>query len=180
MQVIDYLRRLPLFSDLTEGEMLDVLRIAKVVRFKAGEYLCRLGEPGPSMYLIESGSASVRVPRPGKPPLEVRVLGAGQVIGELALVDNEPRSADVVALEDVQAYEINRVEFNKLRAQLNPAAFKILRHVALTVSERLRELNDFATGGLESGVRPPVGKTDTPSAPPTWRRLFSSLRRSGS
>lgn len=171
---------MPLFSDLTEGEMLDVLRFAKVVRFKGGEYLCRTGEPGKSMYVIDSGRASVQVPRTDRASIEVKMLGPGQVIGEMALVDSRPRSADVMAVDDVQAYELDRVEFDKLRKQLNPAAFKMLRHIALTVSARLRELNNFAAGGMEAS--PPVAAPAEQSAGAFqgWKSRLSNLLKGGS
>ncbi|MCA9581554.1 MAG: cyclic nucleotide-binding domain-containing protein [Myxococcales bacterium] len=178
MQVAEYLRRMPLFSALTEEEMLDVLRIAKVVRFASGAELCRAGAAGTCMYLIDKGTVSVHVNAPGRVSVEVKTLGPGDVFGELSLVDQQPRSADVIAVDDVVAYAIDREEFDKLRAQMNPAVFKMLRHIALIISTRLRELNDFATGGIESiPQREPRDQVKQGTATAGWLKWFSSLRK---
>lgn len=174
MQVADYLRQVPLFSELSPDEMLDVLRIAKVVQFKAGDFLCRAGEVAKCMWVVDGGTVSVQVEREGRTSLEVKVLGRGEVIGELALVDSQPRSADVVATSAVQAYEIDRVAFDKMRGALHPAAFKMLRRIALTVATRLRDLNDRATRTLEIQTREP--EAETAGRRSFAQRVLSSLR----
>lgn len=174
--MLDYLRKLPLFAGLSETELLDVLRATKVVRFRAGEMVCRAGEPGSAMFLIESGTVAVSVPRTTRGSVEVKQLGPGELFGELALVDSQPRSADVEARTDVVAYSLDRAEFDKLRAQMNPAAYKVLRQVALIVSERLKHLNEFATGGIETAPRVDPGEAGKRAASPGWRDWLTRLK----
>lgn len=143
MQPADYFKRIPLFSDLAPEEIVDVLRIARVVTFPAGKPLCTRGERGDCAYVIEEGEAEVRASaEQGGALVSIARVGPGEVVGELSLVDGHPRSADVVAVTSVRGYRIDRAELDALRRAMHPAAFKILRRIAITVSDRLRDVND--------------------------------------
>jgi CRP-like cAMP-binding protein len=148
VQPADYFKQLPLFSDLGPSEIIDVLRIARVVQFAPGETLCTRGEQADCAYLIEEGTASVRIAEGKGAAIEVARVGRGEVLGELALVDGHPRSADVVALTVVRGYRIDRSEFDLMRRAMHPAAFKMLRRIAITVSDRLRDINDAIASEL--------------------------------
>jgi len=168
VQPADYFRRIPLFSDLGPEEIVDVLRIARVVRFESGALLCARGEKGDCAFVIEEGEAAVRVvDELGKPVVIARV-GPGEVVGELSLVDGHPRSADVVATRALSGYRIDRVELDALRRAMHPAAFKILRRIAITVSDRLRDVNDAigqaltATPSPSGGGGPTAGRRSDP------------------
>ena len=142
MQPADYLKQIPLFCDLDPEEIMDVLRIARVVSFKAGSKLCTRGAKADCAYVLEHGEVSIRAAEEGQPEVELGRVGAGEILGELALIDGHPRSADVVALSDVRGYRIDRSELDAMRRAMHPAAFKILRRIAITVSDRLRDVND--------------------------------------
>jgi CRP/FNR family cyclic AMP-dependent transcriptional regulator len=162
VQAADYLKQIPLFSDLAPDEIVDVLRIARVVTFAPGKLLCTRGEQGDCAYVIEQGEAAVRaVDEHGKLVVIARV-GAGEILGELALVDGHPRSADVVAVTEVRGYRIDRVEFDALRRAMHPAAFKMLRRIAITVSDRLRDVNDAIAAELKR-AEPGARASRTPS-----------------
>jgi CRP-like cAMP-binding protein len=152
LQPADYFRRIPLFSDLAPEEIVDVLRIARVVRFEPGALRCARGDEGDCAFVIEEGEAAVRaLDEIGKEVVIARV-GPGEVVGELSLVDGHPRSADVVAVSVVRGYRIDRAELDTLRRAMHPAAFKILRRIAITVSDRLRDVNDAIGKALAATV----------------------------
>jgi CRP-like cAMP-binding protein len=157
MNAVDHLRRIPLFADLTAEEMVDVLRLAKVVQFAPEQRLCIQGSPADCLFIVEEGEGSVRITDGQGRTREVSRIGAGEVLGELGLVDGQARSADVVALTALRAYRIDRAEFDRLRAAMHPAAYKMLRRIAVTVSARLRAINSaiseqVAPGGRSSRV----------------------------
>lgn len=81
-----------LFSGLKEGQLKSIARECKSRSFKTGETIVREGEAGAGFYLIMDGSVEVR--RRGK---IISKLGKGDFFGEMTLLDNQPRSADVVA-----------------------------------------------------------------------------------
>lgn len=162
VQPADYFRRIPLFSDLGPEEIVDVLRIARVVRFEPGALLCARGEKGDCAFVIEEGEAAVRaVDEAGKPVVIARV-GPGEVVGELSLVDGHPRSADVVATSALRGYRIDRAELDALRRAMHPAAFKILRRIAITVSDRLRDVNDAIGQALTAAPAPKRARSSEP------------------
>jgi CRP-like cAMP-binding protein len=153
LQAADYLRRIPLFSDLSPEEIVDVLRIARVVHFEAGALLCARGEKGDCAFVIEEGEAAVRVADEAGKPVVIARVGPGEVVGELSLVDGHPRSADVVATSALRGYRIDRAEPDAMRRAMHPAAFKILRRIAITVSDRLRDVNDAIAEALSRAQR---------------------------
>ena len=179
MQPADYFRRIPLFSDLAPEEIVDVLRIARVVRFEPGALLCARGEKGDCAFVIEEGEAAVRaVDEAGKPVVIARV-GPGEVVGELSLVDGHPRSAEVVATSALRGYRIDRAELDTLRRAMHPAAFKILRRIAITVSDRLRDVNDAIGQALaEARAKEPASRTSRAGADAAERESRAGARAS--
>ncbi len=107
LQDVDLLK--PLSPE--EHETLGEATRARV--FARGEMILRQGEAGDSMFVVEQGSVSVRVPR-DKGSVEVAQLGAGSVFGEMALLTGEARAADIVALEDVIVLEISKASLQPI------------------------------------------------------------------
>ena len=128
---------------------LDVLRNITVmldpepVRFAANTPLLVQGEPGQELYFIADGTVEVTMTPlgPGSPfpPVKIAVLSAGDVVGEIALVRDEPRSATVTALDDVLAYRLSKDNWTYLEA-FHPGLAARIREVA---EQRAAEL----TGG---------------------------------
>lgn len=83
----------PFFAGMTEGEISEFLRLCQRRTFASGEAVFRQGETGDFLYVILSGEVAV-VRGEGENKREVR-LGPGEVFGEMALLENEPRSASV-------------------------------------------------------------------------------------
>ena len=103
------LRRVPLFSAMTEKALGAVARIAGDATFAAGELLTREGEPGDTFLVLVEGSA--RVERGGE---TVATLGAGDFLGEIAVLDGGVRSATVTATSPVRALVIHRLDLVRL------------------------------------------------------------------
>lgn len=167
MQAADYLRKIPLFADLTSEEMVEVMRIARSVTFAAGETVFSQGSPADCLFVLEAGEGVVRVRDGSGQAREISRVAAGEVLGELGLVDGQARSADVVATQAIRAYRIDRAQFDAMRTALRPAAFKMLRRVAVTVSERLREINTTISDQLAQNMTPSApARMSQPHAPP--------------
>ena len=159
------LNQIPLFADLNQQEVGDVLRICERTTYAENAVICHQGEPGDSMYIIAEGKVAVRIQGPDGKPIDVATLMPGEILGELALIDEQPRSASVVAVDKVRAYKLDRAKFVMLREQLHPAAYKVLKRISLTVCGRLRRVNDnvlrLVGGGAiileEEQTAPPQG-----------------------
>ncbi len=101
--------------------------------YKQGEILCREGEDGDAMFLIWSGQAAIIKGDLDAPTL-IDIRGSGEMIGEMALLENAPRSASVVALDDLYVLRVGRDNFQQLLISHPPLALNMLS----ILSARLR------------------------------------------
>ena len=124
------MRKIPLFDGLTEHQLSQLTRLADDVVVAAGKRLASAGEIGKQMFVIVSGTATVKTPRGRTVRLE-----AGDFFGEMSLIDGEPRSATVVADTPMQLLVLGQREFWELLAEAPP----INRKIMTTLSRRLRE-----------------------------------------
>jgi CRP/FNR family transcriptional regulator, cyclic AMP receptor protein len=99
----------PLFASLNSRHRRKVAEAARIRRFHEGMVLMRAGEQGDALHVVLDGEVSVQPA--GRAPLR---LGIGNFVGELALLDNGPRTATVVAIGPVVTLTITRARFRKL------------------------------------------------------------------
>ena len=105
--------------------------------FEDGEIVVRQGEVGDCMYVIQEGTVGVYLERDGEEIL-VAEPGSGEMIGEMAIFERQPRSATVRALGQAKILTVDRRNFLR-RVQEDPSiAFRVLE----TLSRRVRELNE--------------------------------------
>ena len=136
--VIETLRHVSVFQSLSEAHLQAIARVARRQMLSAGETLFHTGTAGDAMYVIEAGSLKIsRITPSGKERI-IRVLGQGEVIGEMALFDDQPRSADAVSLEDTVLIRIPKVEFLNLLERIPLLAIRFLAVLA----SRLRKMNE--------------------------------------
>ena len=126
---LNALEEVPLFEGLSKRHIRRVAKLAHVRRFAAGSTLVRAGDSGRSFFVLLDGTA--KVVRSGA---RARRLGMGDYFGEMALLDGAPRSADVVAENEVLALTIDRGGFSKLLSAEPSLAQALLR----TLATRLR------------------------------------------
>jgi CRP/FNR family transcriptional regulator, cyclic AMP receptor protein len=105
-QTLAMLGSVPLFSPLNKSQLKLIAESAKERSFPAGATIVHQGDKGVGFYLILGGKAQVT--RGGKP---VASLGPGQFFGEMALVDEQPRTADVLAEGPVRCLVLSSWEF---------------------------------------------------------------------
>jgi CRP-like cAMP-binding protein len=125
-----FLRGVSLFRDLSGEELVRVAAIAEEVVTQPGSWLVREGELGDALYLVVRGRLSIE-----KGTRPVAELGPRECVGELALLDAEPRSASARALGEVLALRLEREPFLELIDERPELARGILRILA----QRLRE-----------------------------------------
>jgi CRP-like cAMP-binding protein len=122
---IPVLAEIPLFQNLSRRHLKRVASLARTRRFPSGSSIVRTGDPGSTFYVLLDGTARVITPK-GRP----RRLKAGDFFGEMALFDDSPRSADVVAEDEVLAMTINCGGFRKLVRGEPALALELLRALA--------------------------------------------------
>ncbi|GBU16313.1 hypothetical protein AwMethylo_05280 [Methylobacterium sp.] len=106
-------------------------------RHPAGTVLCREGEPADRIWLIRSGSISVRVPS-GRTNRRIAAFGPGTTVGEMAVVEDKPRSASLVADESLDLYVLDLDAYRHILAHEPELAAALFRNLARALSDRLR------------------------------------------
>ncbi|HEX4526404.1 MAG TPA: cyclic nucleotide-binding domain-containing protein [Gaiellaceae bacterium] len=147
----------PLFAGLPDEELRQLLR---PVDLQAGEVLFRQGEEADGLYVVAGGSVGVYSRLPGGGEVQLAVLGAAQVVGELALVDGGMRTATVRALEPTAALFFGRADFLALASRLDPTAFALKRRLAAIVCDRLRGRLEALSGSLDEHDAAPEVSTE--------------------
>ena len=132
-----FLRQIPLLAGFSLDELWQVAKVVEEDAFEKEETFIWEGDVGDALYLVLSGKVLVH-----QGEKELARHGEGGMIGELALLDNEPRSASVTALTDVQVLKIERGQFEDIM-HANPAA---AMGVIKVLTRRLRTLSDLTPG----------------------------------
>jgi CRP/FNR family transcriptional regulator, cyclic AMP receptor protein len=126
------LARVPLFSGLSKEQLRQIGSLMTRLDVGAGKVLARQGDVGREFVILLEGE--VEIVRDGK---VVATRGAGDYVGEIALLDNRPRTATVTAKTDVVAEVLNRAEFSSLLA----TSPELSNEVMATMARRLAELD---------------------------------------
>ena len=136
----DFLYQIPLFKNVPQDHLVDLLRLLRPISFKAGEIIFKQGQEGRAAFLIQSGTVEIFVSEQEK-FLSITRLGEKEIFGELALIDGAPRSASARAVVACEILCIDKQEFDFLRTQLRPVAFHLLREFSDELCNRIRETN---------------------------------------
>lgn len=138
--MIDALKQMALFSEFTGGEVEALLELVDPKYVERGTLIVKQDAPGDCMYIIVEGKAKVVHHAKGK-EFHLATLSGGQFFGEIALVDEGPRSADVMAMEDCTVLALEQSVIRALAGVYPSAAFKLLVAVGRTLIERMRQGN---------------------------------------
>ena len=132
------------FFDGVPKQDLEQLRpLLKLREFRAGEAICHEGDPGDKMWLLAKGSVSVRLDvADNRISRRITSLTRGTVFGEMALIEGAPRSATIIADEDVACYELNYTDFSLLLREKPAIAATVMRNTARELARRLRRTSE--------------------------------------
>ena len=123
----DTLARVDLLSGLDKKELQTLSRSCQERKYSAGSTLIKQGDTGVGLYIITHGTVRItHASTPGGPEEELDTQGAGTVLGEMALLDDLPRSATVTAVDDVTALLLPVWEFRSALRSYPDIAIKLL------------------------------------------------------
>ena len=122
---VEALERVPLFADLSPGELQQIARLFKKRRFSEGETVIQEGSGGAAFFVIDSGEAKVVVG--GE---ETVTLKPGDYFGEIALIDEGTRSATITASSELVCYGLTFWDFRPLVEENGVIGWKLLQSLA--------------------------------------------------
>ena len=132
----DTLARVDLFRSLDKKDLRLLAASCQERKYSAGSTLMKQGDTGVGLYVIISGKVRVtRASSPDRAEEELDIVGTGSVLGEMALLDDLPRSANVTAVSDVTALLLPVWEFRTTLRNHPDIALRLLA----TLSRRLRK-----------------------------------------
>jgi len=125
----DALGRCPFFAGLSRNELLEVAKVTEDLEVDEGKTLTRQGQSGSEFFVIIDGEVSVT-----KDESEIRTLGPGDFFGEIALLEDTPRTATVTAKTPLRFFVLTRQAFRSLLAHQPELEEKVTK----ALEERLR------------------------------------------
>ena len=135
---LEVLRTVPLFRQVAEADLRALTQLIREKQVPKGSLILSQGDAGEALFLIKSGQVKVTVVAEDGREVILSVLSAGSFFGEMALVDDEPRSAHVIAMEDTTVLQLRREDFRTRLRSAPELAISLLREL----SRRLRRADD--------------------------------------
>lgn len=132
------LKTIALFSDLTDAEMEAVSVLSVTRKFSKNTLIICEGDCSDSLYMVLSGKVKVFLSDEEGKEVTLNMQGEGEYFGELAILDEAPRSASVMTVEETRLAILSRSAFDKCMAQHPSIALTVMRGMA----RRLRDLTE--------------------------------------
>ena len=131
------LQAVPFFTELPREEITELAGLLVMRRFSSGQVIFHHGDPGGLLYIISQGKVKISYSTQDGQEALLAILGAGDFFGELALLDDSPRSATAEALESTETLTLHREDFRHYLIA-NP---DFAMHVLQTMAKHIRRLN---------------------------------------
>lgn len=152
MEKWEYLRRIPLFSDLREALIKQIADIATIKRVKKGTVLFQQGDPGEAVYVVKEGSIKISmVDEDGKEYI-IHIMKKGEVFAEATLFNSGPYPANAEAVEDTALIVLNNARLEDFIKANSELALELIKIMAKRLQDVSKQLNSLA-------LRDAIGRT---------------------
>ena len=140
---VEALRAIPLFAKVEPARLKLLAFTSEHLDFEPGEVVCRQGEPGDAAYILLEGTADVFVDTP-KGRVKVATLGKNEIVGEIAILCDVPRTATVVAATRLHTLRIAKDGFFNLVAQFPQVGVEIMQELAARLHHTTQRLTEVS------------------------------------
>lgn len=148
---VEFLRGLPFFKELSFWQLRRIADIVFERTYEAGEAIFTQGQPGAALFVLIEGAVEIELFEDGKNFVLAR-MEKGHFFGELALLDDSPRSASAKALKGTKALALYRSDLNKMIQVDAQASSLIFKSLATLVGDRLKKTNELINAS-ESDIK---------------------------
>ena len=136
---VETLRTIPIFRTIEPGKLRLLAFISERITFRPGETICTQGEPGDSAFIILSGNGEVLVDIGGE-MRRVAEIKKNDVVGEMALLTDMPRTATVVADSEIAALRISKENFFRILQEFPEVSMEMMRVLARRLERTTHDL----------------------------------------
>jgi CRP-like cAMP-binding protein len=138
MNTADFIATVPLFRSLDPVELAKFAELVREKTYPKGSVILFEDDPGDSLFVVRSGRVKVVLVAEDGREVILGILGVGAHFGELSLIDNQPRSAHVIAMEDSSLLVLRREDFRRRVEESPSVAWSLLNELSL----RLRQADE--------------------------------------
>jgi CRP/FNR family transcriptional regulator, cyclic AMP receptor protein len=130
-EAMEFIRNVPIFSDIESGELAKIVRVGVRKKYKKGSIILLEEETGAALFVIISGKVKiVRTDDDGREVI-LSILGENDFFGEMSILDGLARSASVVAITKAELFMIHRRDFLKLLQDVPSVAVSLLKELTM-------------------------------------------------
>ena len=145
-QEVELIRQFPIFSKIQPAMQKLLCFSADRLKFDAGQVIFNAGDVGDSAYVIIDGTVEISVPTPSG-PIVINEMGKNDLLGEIAIVGEVPRTATAKALTNLETLKISKELFMKIIHENPDAAIELIRILAARLASTTSQLTRTRSGG---------------------------------
>ncbi len=139
---VETLKKVPLFHGIDAAKLKLLAFISDKLFFSEGEHLCDQGENGDSAFIILDGNADVVIDTEDG-PITIAQIGANDIVGEIAILCDVPRTATIVASSDLETLAISKDNFLKLLKEFPDVSLEVMRVLGQRLDRMNQELSSL-------------------------------------
>jgi CRP-like cAMP-binding protein len=147
---IKFLKRIPFFEQLKKRQLELVAQVIYARDYREGEFIFETGQPGAALFIIQSGEVSVEIAGEHDQSTQLAVLHKQAFLGELALLDESPRSASARAIVPTKVLALFRKDLDQLAETSPDITTHIYKALAQIVGNRLKATNELIEKKLKA------------------------------
>jgi CRP-like cAMP-binding protein len=144
-QEVELIRQFPIFSKIQPAMQKLLVFSSERLKYDAGQVMFNAGDMGDAAYIVIDGAIEISVPTPGG-PIVVNKLGRNDIIGEIAIFGDVPRTATAKALTPVETLKISKELFTKVIRENPDAALELIRVLAARLANTTNQLSRTLSG----------------------------------
>src|SRR5438045_4437225 len=145
-QEVELIRQFPIFSKIQPAMQKLLCFSSERLTYDSGQVVFNAGDPGDAAHIIIEGTIEISVPTPSG-PIVVNTLGKNELIGEIAIFGDVPRTATAKAMSRVETLKISKELFIKVIRENPDAAIELIRILAGRLANTTSQLTRTRTGG---------------------------------
>ena len=146
-QEVELIRQFPIFSKIQPAMQKLLCFSSERLTYDAGQVMFNAGDAADAAYIIIDGSVEISVPTPSG-PIIVNTLGKNELLGEIAIFGDVPRTATAKAIAKLEALKISKDMFVKVIRENPDAAIELIRILAARLASTTHQLSRTRSGGM--------------------------------